>query len=178
MTDNALKLQPNSIGDNLMSNVKEALEDIGRLIVDVEQGFGDPHTLRHAKVAYEALSRLPAHGGVEEDCEHGCRADRVFDFAVRALVKHAEMSETQARAAMAAEYQATPVSSQSDDQVEAVALEIDGFYEDASNNPCTCNIDENSCPHCNAWEAARRKTRTAIASLSTHSGNAQATGRG
>lgn len=46
--------------------------------------------------------------------------------------------------------------------VDAVAAEIEGFYAEASNNPCTCEHDEIGCPHCNAWDKAGRDAKAAI----------------
>jgi hypothetical protein len=44
-----------------------------------------------------------------------------------------------------------------------VAGQIDALYERASNNPCTCNQDENSCRYCNAWSRARRESCALVA---------------
>ncbi len=48
---------------------------------------------------------------------------------------------------------------------DELARTIDGFYEDASQNPCTCNIDENSCRYCSACRQAQTKTRKLLAAL-------------
>jgi hypothetical protein len=45
------------------------------------------------------------------------------------------------------------------DVAEDLAREIADLFEDASNNPCTCNIDENSCRHCSAWVRAAHTTK-------------------
>lgn len=42
---------------------------------------------------------------------------------------------------------------------EDLAREIADLFEEASNNPCTCNIDENSCRHCSAWGRAAHTTK-------------------
>jgi hypothetical protein len=52
-----------------------------------------------------------------------------------------------------------------EDVEDAVRL-IDDAYCAADQEPCRCNIDELSCPHCNAWDRARQATRAVIASLS------------
>ena len=44
-----------------------------------------------------------------------------------------------------------------------VALEIDGLYETASNEPCSCGSDpEGHCRHCSAWAAARHQAEKLI----------------
>ncbi len=51
--------------------------------------------------------------------------------------------------------------------IDELARTIDSFYEDASNNPCTCNIDENACRYCSACQEAERKTRELLAAWIT-----------
>lgn len=41
--------------------------------------------------------------------------------------------------------------------------EIEGFFAEASSNPCICNVDERDCPHCNAWAKAIDLTIEALA---------------
>ena len=48
------------------------------------------------------------------------------------------------------------------DRAEALAWMIEGLFAEAADNPCTCASDENSCPHCNAWERATKQTRACI----------------
>ncbi len=48
------------------------------------------------------------------------------------------------------------------DRAEALAWMIEGLFAEAADNPCTCTSDENSCPHCNAWERATKQTRACI----------------
>lgn len=43
-----------------------------------------------------------------------------------------------------------------------LADEIEGYFAEASNNPCTCRHDELGCPHCNAWAQARRDTEQCL----------------
>lgn len=48
------------------------------------------------------------------------------------------------------------------DRAKALAWMIEGLFAEAADNPCTCASDENSCPHCNAWERATKQTRACI----------------
>jgi hypothetical protein len=46
--------------------------------------------------------------------------------------------------------------------MDELANNIATLFEEATHNPCTCNIDENSCPYCGAWTKAIRNTRELI----------------
>ena len=48
------------------------------------------------------------------------------------------------------------------DTPRRTAIEISDLFEKALEHSCTCNVDENSCKHCNAWEYARRELERAL----------------